>query len=525
MFTILIADDEAIIRRGIIAMLSRETIEDVTFVEASNGLEALEICTENKPDLVISDIRMPGVDGLEFIKKLQSSDHHPDVIILSGYEDFSYAKTAISLGVKEYILKPVKKQAFVSLISKYIREITLRNVQAEEEEKERASVKNVSAALKHNMLLELITSVDSAKIDSVVARLSTLGVALDYSVYLCAILQFQIPDDANTIYTGIAVQSIANEVHFQLGLHSAEVIDAENNFYYLLYGDRDKDKLLSDVKQSLSWIRKLIKKNIDLPLFTSVGSVVFKPAYLSQSGKEAKIALISRLFVDSSSAHFFSYLDLQEGNVEKLPEVDDKAVLSGTFIDTANAYFDRIIKQPVSINRIKLLIDSLLLLEKYTYKYFVSRGCELSYVPMRPIELICTDTQFHKELAHYMKMVKSSVADSGVSEHNTLLAEMIKYIQVNASSDINLNSVAEHFSRTPSYVSSLFTKLKGQSFTEMLTMQRINIAKELLADTNFNITEISQRSGYGNPKYLSSVFKKITGMTPNAYRKHCWLEK
>ena len=116
MFKILIADDERFIRKGIIAILKRGLEEEIQFVEAGNGIEAIDLAQKEHFHLVISDISMPGSSGLEFIKALKDSGQTATVIILSGYENFEYAREAVRLGVREYVMKPVKKPEFLELV-------------------------------------------------------------------------------------------------------------------------------------------------------------------------------------------------------------------------------------------------------------------------------------------------------------------------------------------------------------------------------------------------------------------------
>lgn len=134
MTKILIADDEKLIRAGIKKLLSDSLDGDVTFFEAKNGIEALEICKSELPEVMLTDIRMPGMDGVELMKNVSQLEQKPAIIVLSGFDDFSYAKAAIESGASSYILKPVEKEELVKSVEKALTGIR-RNIQQKKRRK------------------------------------------------------------------------------------------------------------------------------------------------------------------------------------------------------------------------------------------------------------------------------------------------------------------------------------------------------------------------------------------------------
>ena len=139
MTKILIADDEKLIRAGIRKILSDALDETVSFMEARNGSEAYEICQKELPDVMITDIRMPGMDGLELMKHVSVMAQKPAIIVLSGFDDFSYAKTAIDNGVIAYILKPVDEKELLQVMEKALNSVH-RDAKKENEERLRSFI-------------------------------------------------------------------------------------------------------------------------------------------------------------------------------------------------------------------------------------------------------------------------------------------------------------------------------------------------------------------------------------------------
>ena len=132
MFRILVADDEKVTRRGIVTMLERSLKEEIEFIEASNGEEALQIVKQQMIHLVITDICMPLCSGLEFVGQLRKNDDDMTVIIVSGYENFEYAKQAVKLGVKDYIMKPLKREELLGLVESCIADIRKKQVEMQQ---------------------------------------------------------------------------------------------------------------------------------------------------------------------------------------------------------------------------------------------------------------------------------------------------------------------------------------------------------------------------------------------------------
>ncbi|MEM1484174.1 response regulator [Oscillospiraceae bacterium PP1C4] len=522
MFKILIADDECFIRKGIIAILQRSMEDEITFLEAGNGIEALKICNEQAPQLVISDIRMPCCDGLEFIQKMRENANSPAIIILSGYEDFEYAKTAMKLGVKDYVLKPIKKPEFVKLIGEYVRNIIDSKQRAQEETTRSIASKKIAEKLKRSLLMELLNCSDEPEARDRLEKLSDLGVSFHKMLFLCAVVQYRIHEE-NEDYIDFAVKNILDDVlHMEDKFHSALTIQHSQGNIAVIFEERDQLVLLPAAKQVLRQCITLIRKHLDVQVFVGLGNVVYDSVLLCNSFHLAQEALNFKLYETGESIQ--PYSDIPVGQVcesvnfdtlvQPLEQIDHAEIV--------NKFFE-LSRLPMSRNAMIAIKSSYVSLEETVSKHLMRyRQVKNSEVPMLcEFNLQWSFPELRQEVAKYVKEIRAFASSSLIDVSNKkLLFDVIRYIQENATKDINLNTVAAHFSRTPSYISALFKKGANEGFSEYLTNERVKVAKNLLADSTIPIGQVGEFCGYPNPKYFSVVFKKSTGESPATFRQN-----
>lgn len=184
MFRLLIADDEQFIRKGIISILKKNLTEKIQCIEAANGQEALEKAKETAFNLIITDISMPGCDGLEFIRQIREENKSIPVFILSGYDNFEYAQKAIRLGVSEYIMKPIKKQEFIALVQEYIDDIRKQKARTIQELNRKMENERIMKRLKHDFLLGFLKCPSSIEAERYLIQLKELGMEFESKLYI-----------------------------------------------------------------------------------------------------------------------------------------------------------------------------------------------------------------------------------------------------------------------------------------------------------------------------------------------------
>ena len=281
-FKILIADDEQTIRKGIVAMIkSSITYIDIDFIEASNGNEALNASYQESPDLIISDIRMPGCSGLEFIEKLRRNRNSPKVLILSGYSEFEYAKTAISLDVGEYILKPIKKQEFISLVSKYIKEVTEEKNRKLKEIRKESSVERAEAQMQQFYLLRLLESTDEDASIKIKQILNKTGIDFTTRPYSCSIIQAKVTAE-NRDFITFGIKNISEEI---LNGLECEIIltEIETGMICVIYTADSMKDIKQQSESSMKDLLLALINSLEIDIYISVGKPVMSYLSLNES--------------------------------------------------------------------------------------------------------------------------------------------------------------------------------------------------------------------------------------------------
>lgn len=518
MYRLLIVDDEQFIRKGILSILSRNLIWDITCIEASNGEEALARAREDTPHLIITDISMPGCDGLEFIARLREENKHTPIVILSGYDNFEYARKAIRLGVKEYIMKPIKKQEFITLIRSYLEDIGKQKARAIEDLGQKMENKRIMERLKQDALLGLVKCSAGEETERHLEQLKELGVEFTSSLYICAVIQYR-ANEGSSAYMDFVVKNILDE-YFSLEHHSGQVINVayDRGQITVTMGGNSREPLEESMKQLIMGAARLIKKYCKIKVYGGVGDMVYDIARVHVSFGHALLAANYKLY---NCGHIVTaYDELKEDNHVKA--IGLARLLSP--VDHIDIF--RILEQLQKIGR---QVESRQALHILNQEYEEIQ----EYISMRLLgdHKGGNETQFYKSLARCwsfievtqeikgrLEMLRKTLEKQNTSTNPQLSRQIRQYVDEHVTEDLDLNHIARRFKRTPGYISTIFKAHTEGGFNSYLNMKRLEIARRLLADSSVPIQEVSRLSGFTNAKYFSVVFKKMLGETPREYR-------
>jgi two-component system response regulator YesN len=522
MFKILVADDEDIIRRGIVTILKRELENDICFLEAENGIEALKLCREHLPQMVITDIRMPFCDGLNFIKNVSESGHEPIFIILSGYADFEYAQNAIKLGVSEYILKPINKQELVTLVQGYVNKLKSEKKRLYDKIILDNEKKQVAEKVKQKLLKDLLDCTDTCNISTFQQELGNLGVVFSNNLLLCAVIKYQIFEE-NKEYIDFAVKNIADEVLSQeTGYELVISVNYNSGTIAVIFQGLKRDIILQSAKQALSKICSLISRYFNVNVFCGIGEVVYGLMIINKSFLSACEALNYKIYEPGS--YIKLYCDIPV-SAKQNPKDFSKLISPLYSLNSAAIIniFEEMVHSEPSLQNLLLIQQSysqlISAISNIQNKYNLIKKESIKDPP--DFSELWSFTQLKQELLQYLKQVSKSAGDTRTDVTNKkLIVDVLEYVKENAAGDINLNIVADKFERTPAYMSALFKKDTGMGFNEYVTDIRMNMAKKMLTDTSIPVGEVSSLCGYPNAKYFSVVFKNTFGTSPVSYRQN-----
>lgn len=522
MFKILVADDEDVIRKGIIIILKRELDMEICYLEAENGIEALKLYKEHLPQIVITDIRMPFCDGLNFIKNIRETGYSPTFIILSGYADFEYAKCAIKLGVKEYVLKPIKKQELVALVEGYVKSLANEKQRIDEKFVRESENRKVAENVKQKLLKYLLDCADTEEAKRYLEELYDLGICFSENLLLCAMIQYHVNEE-NKDYIDFAVKNIADEVLTQeMGKNFLITVQYEPGRIVAVFEGLKRESMLLSVKQKLIKIYSLIHKYLHVNVFSGIGDAVYGSILLNKSFTYACEAANFKLYGNGSNVQLFSEIPVsmkqEQAELHKLLHPLESIKRA----EVINA-FERLISSPPSVQSLWAIENSYAQLIKTVDRQlgkYTSPGTKNVVQPL-PFHELWSFMQLKQEINRYLSQVHEIACETKIDVSNKkLIIDVLQYIKENAAGDINLNIAAEKFGRSSAYMSALFKKGTGMGFNEYITSIRMNMAKQMLEDTGIPISEVSSLCGYLNPKYFSVAFKNVFGMSPAAYRQN-----
>lgn len=535
MYRILLVDDEILVRDAIKENIDWKSLDCELVGDCENGKQAAEFVKGHPVDIVLTDILMPYMDGMELSKFLH--DNYPDVVIVifSGFGEFEYAKKAIQYGVSEYLLKPVTAMELTGVINKMKekvdqlrREKTKMNKLTENSEKYR---KNVQVIRSKNMEALVNCTTDVSKS---IQRLAEMGIDISAISYRVALFDIDLYSGMYELDTEKQQESAL--MAFVLYNISDEIVTREeagfayqegNNRVGILFQEKWSRNFTEKTREICREIQEKTKEVMGFDVSMGIGKWVKKPEELVQSHNMAQDTLQYRYLLGGNLL-----IDMEEKHPVQEISIDEPLSVLKEALKTGQE--DLVFQTLVSIED---LIRNALMQKSRACMYLqqvirtMDNACEDVSADMEQIregrdELIreITDQKFFGEacevVARHTKRVISilSAMNTSSSERQARLA--IDYIQKNYMvPDLSLNSICSYLNISTSYFSTIFKEETGETFTEVLIRTRMEKAKELLENTTMKNYEIAEKVGFSDPHYFGISFKKMTGYTPTEYAR------
>ncbi len=540
MYKLIIVDDEEEVRKGIIQKIDWSKFNFEIAGEAENGREALDLIEENIPDVVITDITMPLMDGLELASILKDSYPTVKTVILTGFDDFRFAQQAIKYGVADYILKPVLPKDIDELMEKLKNQIDEEIAQKEDIVMLRRHYNESLPVIRDKFLTLLVTGRPEEK--EVERRVASFGLQLNGSTLVVAVanidpnsFQKNVFEENDTELVKFAVQNISAEILSKYSL--GEIFYHDENLVILMsFTSHDKDAILNRSFSVLEEIRQNVEKYLKISVTIGLGSICTSLVKLKSSYKTALNALDYQLVIGGSKVIFIEDLEPQTADMVVFDEARERALVSaikfGTQKDVAAAVemlFSDISGMKASFKEYQLyLIEIAAAISRLARDFQFDTG-----------EIFGFGTSLYEELFKFKTLyeVRSWVEEICIklmkhisnSRQNTtemLLEKAKDYIRNHYSDDdLSIQKVAGHLHISSSYLSMIFKKEAGVTFLKYLVGIRLEAAKELLGNTDLKTSEVAEKIGYPDINYFSYFFKKNFGMSPREYRNQILQKK
>lgn len=534
MLKIIIADDEDKICQLIYKLIHWDSLEMRVEAIAHNGVEALELIQLHNPDIVITDIRMPGYDGLEIISKAKKYDSNIQFIIISGYQQFEYAQKAIKYGVVDYLLKPIKKEELESTLTKMKNEYMERVDLLTKEEQLKLSMKNNIRKLRSGLFEQVLFHKTKRTMEITIDSINEeYGYAFKEGLYQLIAVKL---DGVERTYTSNV--AFLEEKMLKIIRHSFSEYCIEIEFYFdynvcfgiLNYGPDNRKNVRRQCKILLDEL--LLQREIfaNMEVTIGLGSTGDEITQIIDSFKEAIWAYEQRLVlgtnrvIESEAAEINSlaesqlFYDFNRDMKAALERLDRNAVIA------AISYLREGLKNRPETSGHEILqmakeVCNLFLFSMRSNKFAIEGSDSF-------LEDFCVYANdcgsIHKLYRCLSDKIISSL-DKVIEDKKQLdtkpIREAKQIIQSRYMKQITLEEVSAEVGFNATYFSSLFKKETGYTFIEYLSEIRISRAKELLKETNYNITVICEQVGYSDIKHFTKIFAKHTNLKPSEYRK------
>ena len=523
MYTVIVADDEEEIRKGIIRKVEWERIGFQVIGEAENGADALELVEKLGPDLLLTDIRMPFLSGIELAREIREVRPTVQIAFLSGYDDFSYAQQAIAYNIVSYMLKPI--------IARELEEelIKIKKIMDRKFEEFTRDSEAKSETKKSEFLMPLL-------LDSFAQGRMTEEELVD-SALDCGLLRNPKPDNMRYVILVVGIEDEAGRDMTKK--NSVNGIDMILKKYVRYASCYLKGRVVSVIAATQSGLNKYlhiiveeiaqsVKRMMGLQCQIGVSRSIKMLSYCREGYLEAMNAL--SYSEDGESVHFISDEEKIKGlEQEDLHVITDKieALLRGGSEEDMEEYLDEI-EQKVRVGQnsfmVFIILISQVVASVYTVVYAISGEEGIQKIqeryPMSGMQELERTAENFQNMKKMCIFAKEMLLEQRKKSSEVICEQAIQIIDGGyARQDISVISISEEVGVSPNYLSGLIKKTTGKTIVELLTGKRIERAKELLCCTSMKIGEITEKCGYKDQYYFSHCFKKMTGMSPNRYRR------
>ena len=533
---VFLVEDEMVIRRGIKNSIDWEKEGYIFCGEASDGELAYPMIIKEKPDILITDIRMPFMDGLELCKLVKKELPNIKILILSGYDEFDYAIEAIRLGVTEYLLKPISSgkllEALNGVSESIRREKEDKDLVRKYMEEMRENTEHEKQKFFEQMIAGNLSMADALETGK------KYEMNLSAGMYNLLLFRFTLGEENRKSGELLGEAEYAIEKLTERLEYVFEFQRGVEGWAFLLMADNE-EQMSERVKELSKDLEEIMKNYSTIAYFGGIGQPVARLRELEESFREAERALAARFTMelnriisveDIRMAQNVDTLDDIEitsfGEIEKTRTMLEKFLNNGAedeideFVDV---YINELSEENLKsvLMRQYIIMDAYIVMMSFCEKFEGIEG-EMQ-AQSEELKNSMKTIQTLEEIKNYIRMllkkiigVRDTISGRRYSDIIEIAKDQIRKTYM--SDEISLNTIAAEVGMSPSYFSSIFSKEMGKTFVEYLTEIRMDRAKELLMCSSMKTSEIGYEVGYKDPHYFSYIFKKTQNCTPKEFR-------
>ncbi len=531
MIKVFLVEDEFVVREGIKNNINWAANGYEFCGEASDGELAFPMIQKLQPDIVITDIKMPFMDGIALSRLVKAEFPWMEIIILSGYEEFGYAKEAIKIGVAEYLSKPINGDDLLAEVDKVSERIITRRKEKKIQEKFMAEMAENFQKAKKDLFQDLVSG--EKPVQELLETARKLNVDLSAFCYNVVLIKMKSLKHEQQEYSNSLVEieerlkeveSVSQVFLFDRNLEGKALIFKADSF-----------EELSDLQEkTLEHIKQIFQSYNNISYFGGIGKPVNRLREFPLSYENASHAFAHRflmdgsLFLDSSEMEEGAYVVKEEFNIgnvdpEQINREKVREFLRQGDIEEVRYFIDEFFKNigncalESNVFRQYLAMDAYFGIVEFVGGLSLDR--DLIEAPDVSGGVLSNVRSTQEYVERIIKQALSMRDKAASNKYGDIVKEMCHYIEEHyAQEELSLNLLASHVNFSPNHLSMVFSQQTGQTFIKYLTDFRMSKAKELLRCTGKRSSEISLDVGYKDPHYFSYLFKKTQGMTPTQYR-------
>jgi len=530
MFSIIIVDDNRLVSEGIRELVDWESLGVEVAGICDNGLEGYKMAMKLKPDFVISDVDMPVMDGLEMAAKIKDALLETKFIFISCFDDFNYVKEAMDLEAYKYILKPINFDELTSVIQKLSKLKNQNLIQKGVENELKLQVRRSIPLLQQQFFKDLLYGRLTDEED-ILAHMRYLGIERVNQYYTVVFVEV---DDYELKYSGVdiekkyliieGIKKYINEL--MLFKDNGYIINQQHNSLgFIIYTPNNKDEELSSILEALSLCKGSInnKLNVNITFGVSEFSVNIKnmPKLLEYAEYAVKSKFYSRGNTIIMSSDIKDFSEFEHYNLQILRNdikeifVNEKKELIDTFINKyymTNTHLPQNYIKSLTFSIVNI-IHTILIEENQSFENVFQSETAI----WEKISRFETIVDIEQWISYLFKEVISYLSNKESNRYKKIVEDIKRIVGKNYAEVNNIEEIIKPLFISASHANLIFKQKTGMTIFDYLVDTRMEQAKKMLEDPYSKVYEVSEKVGYKNKSYFSSIFKEYTGLTPKQY--------
>ena len=506
-YTISIADDEPRVRTGLQSLINSRGGDWEVSGLFPDGTLALEAAGERQVDVILADIRMPSLDGLQLAHALRTVSPDTVVVVMSGYKEFDYARRAMKMGVLDFIVKPIEEEELFAVLDRARQEIERRK-----DDRRQAVLSREPEAIGDALLAEALVSPSTVEIGEKLPEF--LGVRLGAFVVLCVqILEKPAPTrseiqdalrrraDSDSLHVFAFQDSVVILVTPTVDPPGSELSLASEVASELsrLFGGRGRIGI-SLRHEGSSWIRAAYEESV----------AAVRPGYYERTG--------SIFSFTPWTAPAFPFPVPAQDKLAACLVTGDRAATEACARDFLRPYGRARVPTKLLDEHVEAVVGHV----QDILSSLLPDGDEIRTATrsLTPVFRHGWFDRLESEFVQIMGTLSAKVEQANRNRQSRAVRRAVRYIEENCNRDLPLDEIAKSVGLSPSYFSSSFKRETGRNVVEYITEHRVEKAIKLLSSTNLNTSEVAYQVGFNDPKYFARIFKRSVGVRPSLYRKY-----